>query len=394
MKNTHRRANVLAAIVLGTQSICVGSTQAAPPRLLPFQGRLTDASGTPVADGAKVVQFKIYDAPTGGTAVWSGEVQKLTVNGGLVSTLLGSKADLSGVDFNQAIYLEITVDANSDNQITAADPPLLPRQSILPTVYAAVAGQMQYAVPASGGNPATVASKGWDAVFENGNPDTGKINATKLVEHSVGAGQLSADSVDSAKIVNGAILAEDLSPTLQADSIIPPGVVVPFFGNVPPAGWEMCAGQEVARSGKYARLFAAIGISCGSANSSVFNFPDLRGRFLRGVDSSQGRDPGAPTRTAMSSGGNVGDSPGSLQTQGTRLPSTPFVTNVSGAHSHTFGRRPFASTAGGVTTQGSNTAPEGTFTTGTAGAHSHDVTGGGDNETRPLNAACNYIIKY
>ena len=47
----------------------VGAAQAAPPRLLPFQGRLTDASGTPVADGAKVVQFIIYDAPTGGNAL-------------------------------------------------------------------------------------------------------------------------------------------------------------------------------------------------------------------------------------------------------------------------------------------------------------------------------------
>src|SRR5207244_2770603 len=101
-------------------------------RLLPFQGRLTDQTGVAVSDGARVVQFKIYDAPVGGRAVWNGEVQKLTINAGLVSTILGTKASLSGVDFNQDLYLEITIDANGDGQISLADPPLLPRQSILP----------------------------------------------------------------------------------------------------------------------------------------------------------------------------------------------------------------------------------------------------------------------
>ena len=79
------------------------------------------------------MQFKIYDAPVGGQALWNGEVQKLTVNGGLVSTTLGTKASLASVDFNRSLYLELTIDANNDNQITAADPP---RQAILPVVFA------------------------------------------------------------------------------------------------------------------------------------------------------------------------------------------------------------------------------------------------------------------
>src|SRR6266498_2665450 len=106
------------------------------PKLLPFQGRLTDQNGAAVSDGARMVQFKIYDAPVGGQAVWNGEVQKLTVNGGLLSTVLGSKASLSSVDFNKSLYLELTIDANNDSQITTADPPMLPRQSILLVVFA------------------------------------------------------------------------------------------------------------------------------------------------------------------------------------------------------------------------------------------------------------------
>ena len=37
-------------------------------KLIPFQGKLTDASGQIIADGAIVVQFKMYDAPVGGQA--------------------------------------------------------------------------------------------------------------------------------------------------------------------------------------------------------------------------------------------------------------------------------------------------------------------------------------
>src|ERR1041385_3048342 len=116
-------------------SLALASAQETP-RLLPFQARLTEANGNALADGSKVVQFKIYDAPVGGQAVWSGEVQKLTVNGGLVNTILGPKASLGSVDFNKSLYLELTMDANDDGQITAAAPPMLPRQSILPAVFA------------------------------------------------------------------------------------------------------------------------------------------------------------------------------------------------------------------------------------------------------------------
>jgi len=48
-------------------------------RVLPFQGRLTDANGNPLPDGARVVQFRMFDAPIGGAAVWAGEVQKVSV---------------------------------------------------------------------------------------------------------------------------------------------------------------------------------------------------------------------------------------------------------------------------------------------------------------------------
>jgi hypothetical protein len=158
--NRSRTIVAAALVAISTTSLCAQQL----PKLLPFQGRLTDQNGTPVSDGARVVQFKIYDAPVGGRAVWNGEVQKLTVNGGLISTVLGTKAALSGVDFSQNIYLEITVDANGDDQIGLADPPLLPRQSILPALFAKFAA-----------DAGTLNGFSWSALFTGGNPSTGSL---------------------------------------------------------------------------------------------------------------------------------------------------------------------------------------------------------------------------
>lgn len=41
--------------------------------------------------------------------------------------------------------------------------------------------------------------------------------------------------------------------------------------------------------------------------------PDLRGRFVRGVDAGKGRDPDAGSRTASAPNRNTGDKVGSLQ---------------------------------------------------------------------------------
>ena len=151
-----------------------GAAPAEPPRLLPFQGHLTDQQGNPVPDGFKVIQFKIYDAPIGGAAVWPGEVHQVSVNGGLVNVILGTKAKFSQtIDsegqsdvllFNRLLYLEIVVDANGDDQITEADPPMLPRQAIVPVVFAVDA---QYAEIAA--NSEKLNGADWGDILNSGN---------------------------------------------------------------------------------------------------------------------------------------------------------------------------------------------------------------------------------
>lgn len=71
-------------------------------------------------------------------------------------------------------------------------------------------------------------------------------------------------------------------------------------------GWMLCQGQSLLRSA-YPRLFAAIGTAYGAADSTHFNVPNLKGRTLVGVDTTQtefntvGKTGGAKTHTLTAS---------------------------------------------------------------------------------------------
>jgi len=90
------------------------------------------------------------------------------------------------------------------------------------------------------------------------------------------------------------------------------GNVAPFAGSIVPMGYLLCDGSAVSRT-TYADLFAVVGTAWGIGDgSTTFNLPDLRGRFMRGVDAGAGNDPNAAVRTAFN-GGNAGDLVGSYQ---------------------------------------------------------------------------------
>lgn len=75
-------------------------------------------------------------------------------------------------------------------------------------------------------------------------------------------------------------------------NVLPPGMVMPYAGPLPPEGWMLCDGSAVSRS-TYARLFAAIGTTYGDGDgTTTFNLPDLRGEFVRGLDHGRGVDAG------------------------------------------------------------------------------------------------------
>jgi microcystin-dependent protein len=189
--------------------------------------------------------------------------------------------------------------------------------------------------------------------------------------------------------------ASNFAPGSQISQLVPPGTVVPYAGAVggavmAPPGWVLCDGAPLSRT-QYASLFAAIGTGWGAGDGAMtFNAPDLRGVFLRGVDSGAGKDPDAAGRTAILPGGNTGANVGTAE--GDNYASHSHTLNDPG-HTHAispyvaFGGVPSGAgyTAGGAPLNSNNSTA--LATTGCS------VAANGGSETRPKNAAVNYIIK-
>jgi hypothetical protein len=168
------------------------------------------------------------------------------------------------------------------------------------------------------------------------------------------------------------------------NSIMPPGTVIAFAGATIPAGWKLCDGSQISRT-TYSKLFNAIGTSWGSGDgTTTFHLPDLRGRFLRGVDGGTTRDPDAVSRTEINTGGNTGDNVGSLQDYAT------------GPHQHNYNDYDsWASYYHGTIYYGTTNNYVGYYPTNVGGGDYPRSTDGGNggSETRPLNVNVNYIIK-
>ncbi|MCB9894581.1 MAG: tail fiber protein [Planctomycetes bacterium] len=241
----------------------------------------------------------------------------------------------------------------------------------------------------------------------------------------------------TAKSIGRAISEDELARKALAQELtgVPVGAVTAFSGpaNNIPTGWLLCDGRAI-RMDEYAELYAAIGVTHGNGagNTAMFNIPDLRGQFLRGVDSGAGIDLEAAKRTS-GSGAQVGDVVGSRQRGSTAMPLKKFETNEGGAHNHSlFSPRDEPFVRSEDLPRGSSNSlvletaifwsnytsrklvgeninlgsvsrisidreygypSNESVVTETAGAHSHIIGKGGDAETRPTNVSVNWIIK-
>jgi len=115
-------------IVISVFCFAVTSARAEIPHLIGYQGRLTDAQGTP-REGSFQVTFRIYDAEAAGNLLWEEAHANVTVQDGIFDILLGSVTPLD-LPFNQPYYLAIKV---------GSDPEMTPRQQIASVGYSYMA---------------------------------------------------------------------------------------------------------------------------------------------------------------------------------------------------------------------------------------------------------------
>jgi microcystin-dependent protein len=216
--------------------------------------------------------------------------------------------------------------------------------------------------------------------------DAGITASTKIIDSTITTAKIATNAITTVKITD----ANVTRLKLEAVERTPVGAVLAYAGTSAPTGWLLCEGAAVSRV-TYATLFGIIGVTHGQGNgTTTFNVPDYKGMFLRGRANSSANDPDRATRVAMATGGVTGDNVGS--TQGSAYASH-FHSIVDPGHKHqqdgaAYGVATGSDAAGRVW----NTGDTDDTTTNTTGITGTDTSGA--NETRPINAYVQYIIKY
>lgn len=323
-------------------------------------------------EGVFQVTFAIYDEATGGTALngWVETHENVSVIAGQINVLLGSITSLDDPDANGSMddaisfeddltrYLGIKVGAETNQE-------MVPRHQLVPSFHARVADT-------------TV-----------------------------------ADSIDTEQLVDSAVTFEKLdTPVFEAVTAVavPPGSILPYGGRTAPEGWVLCDGAVYDGTlPEFAALFDAIGTAFGGSGN-MFQVPDLRGQFLRGLDAGAGVDPDFASRTGGEGESRIGS------TQGSAIVALSGSALQGGQHGHSIASPQERSCPPGqnctfsAPTGGSQSLLLGfwplsdpnTFSSAgyvaQGGAHSHTVTvsptsGTTSTETRPTNVAVNYICK-
>ena len=126
-----------------------------------YQGKLANSSSSTVPNGKYSIRFKLYTVPTGGSAIWTetwcntsncagsgtGPDARITLTSGLFSAMLGSTTPLTGIDFNQTLYLGVEI--GGLNAAASWDGEMSPRKILGAVPAAFIAGTSSIALSAN-----------------------------------------------------------------------------------------------------------------------------------------------------------------------------------------------------------------------------------------------------
>ncbi|KPL05660.1 hypothetical protein AMJ85_11345, partial [candidate division BRC1 bacterium SM23_51] len=101
----------------------------AGPDTITYQGSLLNSLGGPVTNGTYQMQFKIFDAASGGASRWQ-ETDNVQVTRGLFSTTLGDGTPFGGLFLTYSdLWLEVTIDVDRSGTFEG-DEVFSPRQNV------------------------------------------------------------------------------------------------------------------------------------------------------------------------------------------------------------------------------------------------------------------------
>lgn len=187
------------------------------------------------------------------------------------------------------------------------------------------------------------------------------------------------------------------------DEVCPIGAIQSFAFSSVPAGWLACDGS-IVQIADYPSLYAVIGDTFGKSVNGTFLLPDLRGRFIRGLD-----EEGTIDTDKRVLGSFQQDS---IQGHGHQIKADDNNTSSGGSHDHRVyfdnkvpGARILADNVSAIKSR--NDSHDDYWTTSESGSHKHSlpnyyalqpVSLPGESinvsrETRPKNIALLYCIK-
>ena len=233
----------------------------------------------------------------------------------------GSSNDLGQVSLSRGIYNAIVRPSSSQNSdITLYLPDAngtIALTSDIPDVSGFITSETDPTVPAwakestkpsytaseVGAQPTLVSGTNIKTVNNESLLGSGNIEIQGGGEH-VELTQAEYDALSQAEKENGTVyyIPDGQPENYIVNDSVPIGAIQAYGGETAPAGWLICDGSTVSRTG-YSELFSAIGTAFGEGDgSTTFNLPDLRGRTA--IGSGLGTDRDAVERTLGQTGGH------------------------------------------------------------------------------------------
>jgi hypothetical protein len=147
--NTALTRLLLAAVLTAAAGpVALRAQTSMVPNAMSYQGVLTDSAGDVVAPSTpenRNIEFRIYDAATGGNVLWA-EAQTVTVFKGNFSVILGNGTAI-GAPSGPAAFAAVFTNATSANRYFGITPQggaeFAPRQQLLASAYALRAKQAE-----------------------------------------------------------------------------------------------------------------------------------------------------------------------------------------------------------------------------------------------------------
>ncbi len=103
---TPRSCSIIVSLLLVALTGGLARAQAVPGSIS-YQGKLTDSTGKIVPDDTYSMQFKLFDAPTGGNLLWDSGAMSVSTSGGVFTVQL--QTITSSTLTKPDVWLETTV---------------------------------------------------------------------------------------------------------------------------------------------------------------------------------------------------------------------------------------------------------------------------------------------